>query len=162
MDFPYLDSKAITLEPAPDGTLRVVVPGERCGLRVEAIRAFPLLHPEENIVLRDGGGAELGVIRNLSDLPEAALELVRDQLHRRYFLPRIQRIIKIQERFGMTQWEIETDRGYREVASKPLHEAIFEIEPGRYLITDNESNRYEIPNLSELDAPSRAQFLGKS
>jgi hypothetical protein len=36
------------------------------------------------------------------------------------------------------------DRGHREVATKPLHEAIFEIEPGRYLITDNESNRYEI------------------
>lgn len=162
MTFFYLDPEATTFQSAPDGTLRVVVPDQVCGLQVQALRAFPLSHNEEHIVLRDGANKEIGVLRDLKALPQNAQELVRAQLHRRYFLPRILKIYSVFERFGTTQWELETDRGYREITTKPINDALHEMSPGRYFITDNENNRYEIENLSELDEASRALFLGKS
>jgi hypothetical protein len=42
----------------------------RCGLRVRSDARLSLLHPEENIVLRDGGNQEIGTIRNLKDCPK--------------------------------------------------------------------------------------------
>ena len=85
----YLDPKTTFFVTAPDDTMRVVVEGDRCSLQVQALRAFPLSHSEEQIVLRDGAGKEVGILRDLNELPDAAREMVRAQLHRRYFLPKI-------------------------------------------------------------------------
>ncbi|HVF10524.1 MAG TPA: DUF1854 domain-containing protein, partial [Abditibacteriaceae bacterium] len=161
MDFNYLDPTATVFETAPDGTLRVMVPDDRCGLRVDALRAFPLSHPEEYIVLRDGTGVEVGLLRNLKDLPPAAATLVRDQLQRRYFLPQVTGIYDISERFGSSVWDLQTDRGRCSVTTRQMNESVFEIDPGRYLITDVEGNRYEVKDLNALDEMSRARFLGK-
>ena len=162
MDFNYLDAKAITIETAPDNTLRLMIPDDRCGLRVEVFRAFPLSNPEHQIVLRDGAGKELGILQDLNELPPIAAHLVREQLERRYFLPRVTAIRSVTERFGSSLWDLETDKGHRIVSTKQLNEAVFEISPGRYFITDVEGNRYEIKSLDELDAESRGRFLGKS
>ena len=161
MDFNYLDPATTIFETAPDGTLRVLVPDDRCGLRVDSHRAFPLSHPEEYIVLRDGAGTEIGLLRNLTDLPPAAATLVREQLQRRYFLPQVTGILDIAERFGSSVWELETDRGRCSVTTRQMNESVFEIDPGRFLITDVEGNRYEVKDLDALDEISRARFLGK-
>lgn len=160
MDSDYLDPNTTSFETAPDGTLRVSV-ADRCGLRVEALRAFPLSHPEAHIVLRDGGGKEIGVLRSLQDVQPEIRELLRDQLKRRYFLPRITGIEKVTERFGSSVWDLQTDRGSCTITTRQMNEAVFEIEPGRYIITDVEGNRYEIQSLAELDELSRARFQGK-
>jgi len=156
----YLDPATTLFETAPDGTLRVSIP-DRCGLRVDAVRAFPLSHPEAHIVLRDGGGKELGILRSLQDVAPATRELLREQLHRRYFLPKITGIGNVSERFGSSVWELQTDRGDCTVTTRQMNEAVFEIEPGRYIITDVEGNRYEIQRLADLDEQSRARFQGK-
>lgn len=161
MEITYLDPQTLQVESAPDGTLRVTVPGDRSGLRAEVLRALPLSHPEEQIVLRDGGNKELGILRDLRDLPAATADLLREALRRRYFLPRITRIMEVYERFGTSVWNVDTDRGAISVTTRAMNEAVHEVEAGRYLITDVENNRYEIKNLSELDADSRARFMGK-
>ena len=161
MDFEYLNPETTIFETAPDGTLRVTVPDKRCGLQVEAMRAFPLSHPEEYIVLRDGKNDEIGIVRSLREMPPAAAALLHEQLRRRYFLPRITAIYDIAERFGSSVWELETDRGRCTVTTKAMNEAVSEIEAGRYLITDVEGNRYEVRDLSDLDRDSRARFQGK-
>ena len=161
MDFSFLDPQTLTLEVAPDGTLRAVVPNDRCGLQVEALRAFPLKYPDEYIVLRDGAGKELGVLRDLKSLPAQASTHIRQELHRRYFLPSITAITKVTERFGSSVWELETDRGPRSITTRQMNEAVTEPEPGRYIITDVENNRYEIKDLTALDPDSRARFYGK-
>lgn len=160
MDSDYLDPNTTVFETAPDGTLRVTV-ADRCGLRVEAIRAFPLSHPEAHIVLRDGGGKELGVLRHLQDVAPEIRELLSTQLQRRYFLPKIIGLDGITERFGSSVWDLQTDRGSCTVTTRQMNEAVFEIEPGRYIITDVEGNRYEIPSMADLDEDSRARFQGK-
>ena len=103
------------------------------------------------------------VIETLSlgiDTPEH--ELLEESLRRRYFLPKITAILSASERFGSSQWEVETDRGPRTLSTGVINEAVTEVEPGRYLITDVEGNRFEIPDLMQLDEASRARFLGKA
>ena len=161
MELSYLNLKTTRFEQAPDGTLRVIVADDRCAMQVDVHRAFPLSHPEEHIVLRDGKNQEVGVLESLSVVPEPALSWLRAQLHRRYFLPRVSAIFDITEKFGSSVWELDTDRGRRTVTTGAMNESVHEIEPGRYLLTDVEGNRYEIRDLKELDADSRARFLGK-
>lgn len=161
MDFQFLDPTKIHLETAPDGTLRAIVEDESCGMRVEAYRAFPMSYPEEYIALRDGGGRELGVLRHLREVPPAARALIETELRRRYFLPQITAILSVTERFGSTEWDVETDRGPRRLAMRQINEAITEVSPERYLLTDVEGNRYEVRDLEALDPESRARFLGK-
>jgi hypothetical protein len=161
MEFEYLDLKTTLFERAPDGTLRVIIPHSKCAMCVEPLRAFPLSHPEEHIVLRDGKNKEVGIIEKLKDVPEPAQGWLREQLQRRYFLPQILGIHNITERFGSSVWDLETDRGHHIVTTGQMNEAVHEIEPGRYLLTDVEGNRYELKNLLELDAASRARFQGK-
>lgn len=149
------------IERAPDNTLRVTIPDNRCGMRVEVLAAFPLSHPEENIVLRDGKGQELGVLHRLSEVPEEARTLLREELRRRYFLPRITKIHNIQERFGSSVWEVDTDRGPCQIVTAQMNEAVHELKPSRYLITDSNGSRYEIVDLRQLDMDSQARFFGK-
>jgi len=158
--FEYLDVSRVEFRRAPDGTLRLLL-ADRCGLNVEPYRAFPLSHPEEYIVLRDGAGQELGILRELNQVPEPTRALLRELLHRRYFLPRVLAIHGITERFGSSVWDLQTDRGRCTVTTRQMNEAVFEVETGRYLITDVEGNRYEVKDLAALDADSRARFFGK-
>lgn len=161
MDFEYLDPAKLRLETAPDGTVRAIVEDESCGMRIEAYRAFPLSHPDEHIVLRDGGGREIGVLRDLREIDAPTRALVEDELRRRYFMPQITAILSVTERFGSTEWEVETDRGPRRLAMRQINEAITEVSPVRYLLTDVEGNRYEVKDLNALDSDSRARFFGK-
>ena len=161
MEFEYLDPAKARFEVAPDGTLRVIVENDCCAQRVEALRAFPLSHPSEHIVLRDGGGREFAVLHHLSDLAAEPRALIEAQLRRHYFLPQIKVIHAVIERFGSSVWDVETDRGRREVSMGQINEAISEVEPGRYLLTDVEGNRYEVKDLDKFDPDSRARFLGK-
>jgi hypothetical protein len=157
----YLDPQKLRLETAPDGTLRAEIEDECCGLRVDVLRAMPLSHPEEQIVLRDGAGKELGILENLAAVPEPGQSLLRTALENRYFLPKITHINSILERFGSSVWDVETDRGHVSITTKAMHEAVSELGPGRYMLRDTEENRYEIPNLAELDQASRERFVGK-
>jgi hypothetical protein len=160
MDFEYLDLEKMRIEPAPDGTLRAIVEGDSCGMRIEAYRAFPLSHPDEHIVLRDGGGREIGVVRDLRQVAPEIRALIEGELRRRYFLPQITAILHVSERFGSTEWDVETDRGPRRLAMRQINEALTEISPSRFLLTDVEGNRYEVKDVDALDPESRARFYG--
>jgi diaminopimelate decarboxylase len=161
MNFDYLDLAKTHFEQAPDGTLRVTLEGVKCAMGVEARCAFALTYPEDHIVLRDGADKEVGVIQSLAQVPQPAQKWLRIQLERRYFLPQVTAIYGIVERFGSSVWDLDTDRGRVVVSTRQMHEALQEIEPGRFLITDAENNRYEIRNIKALDEKSRARFIGK-
>lgn len=161
MEFEYLDPARTSFTQAPDGTLRVMLEDEVCGIRVDAMRAFPLTHEREHIVLRDGAERQIGVLRSLEEYPADAREWLAEQLERRYFLPQVLAIHGIVERFGSSVWDLDTDRGRVTVSTRQMHEAVHEVEPGRFLITDVENNRYEIRDMTRLDEKSRNRFLGK-
>ena len=157
----FIDLSQLHLESAPDDTLRVVIEGDRCGRDVQVLRAFPLSSPDENIVLRDGAGKELGVIEKLDDVDEKRRTLLQKSLDKQYFLPRILKINSLHERFGSAIWDVETDRGPIKINSKSIIDSLSEIGKGRYLLRDTEENRYEIREVEKMDEVSRQLFAGK-
>ncbi|PQV63807.1 protein of unknown function (DUF1854) [Abditibacterium utsteinense] len=157
----YLNPQNLHIEKASDGTLRATIEGNRCGIHVEVLRAFPISSGEKDLVLRDGGGKELGILADLQGVESAQCNLLQASLANRYFLPKITKINSIFERFGSALWDVETDRGATQITTKALHEAIYEVTPTRFMLRDTEENRYEIPDLSALDEGSRQRFSGK-
>lgn len=157
----FLSTPTFQVIQAPNGTLSAIIEGDRCVLNLTVLKAFPLSHPTTNLVLRDGGGAEIGIVAELEGLAEPSRAFLQAALEKRYFLPKITAIHSIYERFGSSIWQVETDRGAITVQTKAMNESVSEIGPGRYLLRDNEENRFEIPNLAALDEESRSRFLGK-
>jgi hypothetical protein len=157
----YLDPQSIKIEAAPDGTLRAQIDGERCAIRLDVLRAFPISGANRNLVLRDGGNKEIGILEDLTSLDAPARALLENALENRYFLPKITKINSILERFGSAVWEVETDRGSTSITTKALHEAIYEVTPSRFLLRDTEESRYEILDVNLLDDASKKRFLGK-
>jgi len=98
-------------------------------LFMTATRTFPFSHPHGYVSLRDAKGEEVGVIRDLSELPREARELIEEELDRRYLQPRITHIENVRERFGGVEWEVETDRGPRRIITKRVHDTLAEITP---------------------------------
>ena len=128
---------------------------------VHVLRAFPLSRDDGFFVVRDGKDKELGTLENTRGMDFQSVELLKQSLANRYFLPQITKIYSIAEKFGTSQWDVETDRGRVGITSKALHEAIVELSPTRFLVRDNEENRFEIHDVSQLDEESQKRFAGK-
>lgn len=122
---------------------------------VSVHQMFPLSYPDSLITLCDKFGNEIGVLVEPSRLDEASRNVLHEELQMAYFIPEIQRIKLIKEEYGLTRWEVDTNRGPRtfEVRSR------YDIRPmgqGRFIVRDMDSNRYDIPDINELDPVSRS------
>jgi len=140
-----------------DGAYRLTLPHDRSYLKFAAHRTYPLSHPEKYISLRSGinGMEEIGIIRDLRQFDKRTQHIIRQLLDRRYFTPRVTKIIGTKERYGGMVWNMETDRGAKTIVTKGLHEALSENSVGCYFITDVEGNRYEVV-MEELSQESAA------
>jgi len=149
-----LDPKRIRLFKDNHGNLKLQVEDDE-PVTVKAIRAFPLTHPDRYIGLCNEDGKEVGMIDKLSDLTPEMRSLIEEALERGFFVPRITRITRISEEFGVTRWEVETSKGPRvfEVRSR---EDIRFLTHRHIIIRDIDGNRFEINDLSALDEQSQA------
>jgi len=162
------------LEPTPGGDLQFLDPrqirarrNERgklvvtlgCGVEtiegVRPLRAFPLTSPDRQIVLVDPDDNELGVIRELKALDRETREAIEAELEIAYLVTKVQEIRSVLSRFGVTTWDLETDRGPRTAHVKERSD-IRPMPDGRIILTDVDGVKYEIPPLSELDDRSRS------
>jgi len=162
-DLILLDPKAMQLfrTGGPTSALRMTladpqIGGERSYLRVQAARAFPLHDPDRYIGLRDGDDKDIGTLVTLDGLDPDSRALVEEELYRRYFLPRILKVNNVREEFGLTTWDVETDKGPRTFIVRHLREATQELTPTRLLVTDVDGNRFEFPDVRQLDDKSYA------
>ena len=117
-------------------------------------RAFPFQLEEEYISLQNGEKEELGMIRRLTDLKEEDRGLVREELKKKYFAPKIQKILVLTERFGSTHWDVETDVGKLHFTVKDTYRSIIRMTEDRLYVCDVDGCRYEIPSLKGLDRRS--------
>jgi hypothetical protein len=125
---------------------------------VTLVRLFPLTEPEHWVSLVEMNGKEVGIVKDTSRLGHDALRLARDELRRRYLVPRIQSILACRVRADLVEWTVETDRGRQKFLTRDLREQIKEHQPTRLGIVDVEGNRYDIPDLSALDPESRRRL----
>ncbi len=139
-----------------NGVLRLTIGNERSYWRVQVYRCFPLTDPDRYISVRDAMNKEIGLIRRLADLDPQSREEVQNALHRRYMMPIVRRILSVQERAGLLQWEVETDRGNRRFLTRAGLEGIEQPMPHQCVLTDLDGNRYHIPDITALDPISFA------
>ena len=153
----YLERGDFVLFRTDSGALRLTLNSEKSFLRVKARRCFPFSFSSKYVSIRDGNDEEIGIIRNLADLSKEYRRWIEDDLEMRYFTPRVKSISRIRYRFGGVEWYVTTDRGAKKIITKSVHDTMTEVEPGRYIITDVDGNRYEIL-VSSLDEASRTRL----
>jgi len=162
-DIVLLDPKHIRLfrTGGPASALRLTLSDPQIGaprsyLRVQVARAFPLSDPDHYIGLRDKDDKDIGLLETLDGLDADSRARVDEELYRRYFLPKIVRVNDVKEEFGMTTWDVETDKGHRNFVIRNLRDAVQELSATRVLVTDSDGNRYEFPDVRKLDDKSFA------
>jgi len=147
-----LDPKKIEIYRDSYGDLVLRIDGvERRLSRV--VRAFPITMPWRYIIFIGEDGEEIGVLKNVKELNNSSATVLREELEKRYFIPKIIKVHDIREEFGVLVWKTETDRGPRtfEVTSR---RNLKRIPGGRILVRDGDDNMYEV-DYRRLDRRSR-------
>jgi hypothetical protein len=167
----FLQGAGLRLTRDPAG-LWLHLPGESSPALITSVRpAFPLSMGPAMLVFygrraheaggedaegKPGGapGEELGILRSLAELPREAQEMIAEEVERSYFVPRITRILSVDEQFGIQRWQVVTDRGPRtfEVTERS---GIRPFDNFRMVIKDVDGNRYQIADLRLLDRRSQ-------
>ena len=139
----------------PKERLRLTVGEERSYLSVKPVWAAPLSHPNAYLALMNGKGEEITVVQDPQDLPPASRTAVERELGRRYLTATVQTILHARQEYGATYWTVATDRGERDFVTQSLQENAQWFSETHLLLLDVDGNRFEIPNISALDARSR-------
>ena len=126
---------------------------------VAVLRVFPLSDPQRYVSVRDAANKEIGLIADIRELDAEGRRLVAAELERRYLVPVVRRVLAIVERFGTVDWTVETDRGLRSFTTRNMRESVVQPAPNRYLIADVDGNRYDVRDLTALDAASQAWLV---
>lgn len=150
----YLTPKTLRFS-THGASLRLTLEDEVSYFDVDVIRLFPLSEPECYLSVRDKDNKEIGVIVRLADLDGVNRDLVLEKLERRYLMPIVKRVVNVEERFGIAEWEVETSRGKRKFTMRNLRESIVQLTPYRYLLSDIDGNRYDVRDLHQLDSTSK-------
>lgn len=134
---------------------RVEILGDRVVLQARFKRVFPHSHPQEFYSLQDGANHEVGVLKNLEGLDGEARKIIEQELDRRYYTPKILRILVIKRDSGMFRFEVETDRGFATYFVRNWRDSAHEVMPGNWHILSVDGQRFEIPQLEALDRRSQ-------
>ncbi len=122
--------------------------------RIFLHRAFPFDHPYSYISVLDKDSKEIGMISNVDIFDEDTSLKLRAELDRKYYAPVIKKINSVKERYGFSYWNVDTDAGPISFTLHDTYRSMLKVEHVRIFITDIDSNRYEIPNVEELDHKS--------
>lgn len=128
--------------------------------RVVVVRSFPISNPDEYISIREpntkrrGNGAEIGLIRNIHDFDEATVNLLNEELERRYFTPEILHIYSFKEKFGYSYVDAETSAGKITFVLNNPYSNFRTLEDDRVLISDIDGNCFVIKDPEKLDKAS--------
>jgi uncharacterized protein DUF1854 len=142
----------------PEGTPRLTVGNDRSYLKVGFAHAAPLSRPGRYVSLLNGKGEEIVMLPDLDQLTAASRQVVERELVRRYLTSTIRRLVSLKQEFGVTYWEVETDRGIRDFVVRDLQENCIWLSEAHLLLIDVDGSRFEIPDRALLDERSQ-QFL---
>lgn len=148
----FLDPKVVRLfrTDPNDATVRLTLEGDMSWREVRIARAFPFSDPDRYIGLRDGDDKDIGILTTLHGLDTESRAIIQEELEKRYFTPRIERVLTVKEEFGVVTWEVETDRGPRRFLVRNLRDSTFPLGSNRLMMTDTDGNRYEFPDVGAV------------
>ena len=151
----HVDPSHIVLLKEPAWKLRMTIEGDRSYIRVKVTRAAPLTEPDRYICFLDIKDDPICMVKELDELSEANREIVREELEKRYLTSYIERINHLRNEYGVSYWDVDTDRGHREFVAKHVAENAQWLGEGRLFLLDVDGNRFEIKNVPGLDRKSR-------
>ena len=122
--------------------------------RVFFHRCFPFETPDEYISVLNKDGREYAMIRDLSEMPAEAQEIIRAELDRKYLCPTVTKIKSLKEKLGYSFWEVETDKGDMSFSMHDTYRNIARVGDGMLIINDVDGNRYRIDDVAALDRKS--------
>jgi len=152
---PVLDPAGVKARLDEQGRLKITLPDGAERLNVRVLPAFPITRPDRFFYFFDEQGEELGLLKEPRRLDRESRDLLLAQADQAYFLPRVKRIIRVDERMGVARWEVETDRGSSAFDVVSRSESIWYVGRNRIVIRDADGNRYLIEDLTALDRRSR-------
>lgn len=152
-----VDLDAVRLYREPAWRLRLTIADDRSYTRVKIVRAAPLSHPQRYICVLDAKDEEICMFPDLKDVDEQMRQIMEEELDRRYLTSTIERVDTVRNEFGTSYWEVSTNRGEREFVVQNAAENAQWLGEHRLLLVDVDGNRFEIPDLNQLDSKSLGQ-----
>ncbi len=150
----FIAAGEVSLERSNTGDTYATIRGVRHRLG-HILSVFPISNKNHFASLRDEHGNELAVIDPAHELEPESRRLLRDELERSYFLPRITDIISIESHLSIFTFKVDTDRGLRSFEVRNPRQNVRSVGGGRYIIKDVDGNRYDIPKLGNLGPKSQ-------
>lgn len=123
--------------------------------RIALRRILPYTMPDDYISVCDKEQKEIGIIKAISEYPEEQACILREELERRYYCPRIKTILSVKEKMGYVYFEVLLEKGDKSFALKDVSKNIRRIDEKRLMLFDVDGNRYVIDDLEALDVKSR-------
>lgn len=151
-----VDATAIRLFREPVWRLRMTIEGDRSYTRVKVVRAAPLSEPDRYICFLDVKDEAICMIKDLEELRAENHQIVREELDMRYLTAYVSRVTNLRNEYGVSYWDVETDRGRREFVAKNVAENAQWLGDSRLFILDVDGNRFEFSDLRKLDKKSLA------
>lgn len=126
---------------------------------LEPRRLFPVSGHSQYITFLDENGEEQFILRNIENMEETQRNLLLGCLEEYYRIPKITRLISRSEKHKIWLWNVETDRGEYTFEIINHIQSMRMFYDKRILIKDGNDNRYEIPNIYEMDKRSQKLIL---
>ena len=117
-------------------------------------RQFPFELLWEFISVMDDEQNEIGIIRRIDQYEGEMRKLLTAELERRYYCPVIRRIVSMKERYGFSYWKVETPEGEMSFTLHDTFRSIIRVSESRAILMDVNGNRFEIPDVGQLDRKS--------
>lgn len=150
----HVDPTRIRLFREPAWMLRMTIEGDRSYLKVKIVRAAPLSNPAQYICFLDARDEVITMVKEPDDLDPDSQRIVQEELHQRYLTAVIERIHSVRSDFGVSYWDVQTNRGRREFVVQSVAESAQWLSERHLLLVDVDGNRFEIPSLDTLDQKS--------
>ncbi|MFW6030465.1 MAG: DUF1854 domain-containing protein [Halanaerobiales bacterium] len=136
------------------GDLQVSINNFKHYKEVEPVRIFPYTLKNKYILLRDGEGEEIGIVEDITELNGKSRKLLTEELERKYFIPQISSVNKIEYNIRTTTWYVETNKGPITFEMRRRSKIKF-IDFNHLLIVDTNACKYEIVDLRKMDKKSQ-------
>lgn len=150
-----IDPASLNIFFHPHDRLRVTIGEDRSYPSVKPVWASPIKFPGQYLALLDSKEQEIITVKDPATLPPASLEAVKAELKRRYLTSTVLSIDKAKVEFGATYWHVTTERGEKDFVTQSLQENAQWMGDRHLLLIDVDGNRFEIPNIDDLDLRSR-------
>ena len=126
---------------------------------LEPRRLFPHTNLTQYITLLDPSEKEVAMIKDLSTIAPESRQAIEDCFFDYYMIPEITEILHVEDKFGVLKWKVMTDRGEIDFSIRNRHSDIKHLRgTPRVIIRDSNDNRYEIPDIDNMD-PHSAHLL---